>query len=273
LAGVFGGTLTHTEHVATDEGDIWHVQDFTTTQIGLTVARGLRPGLGLELVAGIRQVTSRVRFLTPERQPLVLAQGSIHHRNETLIGGTDGALLLHAARTVMKWSLAGRVGVSLPLGSTVVNPFALGRLGLPHEHIQFGTGTFDPLLGFAAGRRLGRSTLVASVDTRVVVYANRHGYRAGDRFHGSGSLTHPIGSNKWTGTLGVDVIREKSETWAGKRETEGNLGRTDGLVLLSVGRPVGRSGAWNLTAQVPFLTQAVGAQIHCPLIMSVGWSR
>ncbi len=60
MAGVLGGTLTHTEHLATDEGDIWHVQDFTAAQIGLTVARGLRPGLGLELVAGLRK--SRAGF-------------------------------------------------------------------------------------------------------------------------------------------------------------------------------------------------------------------
>jgi hypothetical protein len=272
LAGVLGGTLTHTEHVATDEGDIWHVQDFTTGQIGVTAARGLRPGLGLELVAGFRQVTSRVHFLTPDRLPVVLPHGSIHHRNETLIGSTDAAVLLHAAKKVGTWSLAGRAGVSLPLGSTVVNPFALGRLGLPHEHIQFGTGTFDPLIGLAAGRRFGQFALVASVDSRAVVYANHYGYRAGDRFHGSGSLTHPI-RRGWTATLGVDVIRENSETWDGKRETEGNLGRTDGLVSLSVGRPLGRSGGWTMTAQVPFLTRAVGAQIHYPLILSLGWVR
>ena len=43
--------------------------------------------------------------------------------------------------------------MTLPLGRTVEDPFALGDMGLPHEHSQFGTGTF----GFVAARGLAQS--------------------------------------------------------------------------------------------------------------------
>ena len=50
-------------------------------------------------------------------------------------------LLLHGAKGAGEWTLSARAGTSLPVGRTEPNPSALGREGLPHEHIRFGTGT------------------------------------------------------------------------------------------------------------------------------------
>jgi len=239
--------------------------------LGVTVERGLRPGLGVQLIGGLRQVNTRIHFLTPERQPLTFPEGSIHHRDETLTNSADASVLIHAAMSAGAWSISSRGGLSLPFGSTVENPFALVRQGLAHQHVQFGTGTFDPLLGLAAGRRLGQWTITTNVDTRIVIHTTSKGYRAGDRFHCNATLTTPRRGG-WSGTIGADVLRENSETWNGTREAEGNLGRTDALVSFGVVRPLG-SGALTLSAQVPFLTRAVGAQIHHPVIVSLGWSQ
>ena len=43
-------------------------------------------------------------------------------------------------------SLSLSLGTTLPTGKTEEDPFELGDSGLKHLHIQFGTGTFDPLL-------------------------------------------------------------------------------------------------------------------------------
>jgi len=67
------------------------------------------------------------------------------------------------------------------LGRTEENPFELGRRGLPHQHFQFGTGTWDPILGLGAGRRLGSVNLALTGLFRFVVAESSRGYRAGNR--------------------------------------------------------------------------------------------
>ena len=91
---------------------------------------------------------------------------------------------------------------------------------------------------------------------RKRAYAGRK-LRKPSRASGRGSIPREWSADspdqgRWPATLGVDVIRENGETWDGKRKTEGSLGRTDGLVWLSVGRPFGRSGAWNLPPRCHF---------------------
>jgi hypothetical protein len=113
-------------------------------------------GLGVEAVVALRGVRTRIRFEDVRHQPIVVPNGSIHHRNETLSGPGDPWLLLHRAQVLGAWTLAARGGVSVPLGRTEPNPFDLGRRGLPHQHIQFGTGTWDPLVGVGRAAGSGR---------------------------------------------------------------------------------------------------------------------
>ena len=72
--------------------------------------------------------------------------------------------------------LAG-VGFTLPIGKTEENPIVLGRLGLKHEHIQFGTGTVDPRLLLGWSRAFGRVGVEALADARLPLYENGHGYK------------------------------------------------------------------------------------------------
>jgi hypothetical protein len=135
---------------------IFHEQDLTISEIAFVTEAGLARGLGVEAVVPLRWVRTRIRFEDLEHQPIVVPNGSIHHRNETLSGPGDPWLLLHGARGLGAWTVAARGGISIPLGRTEPNPFELGRRGLPHQHIQFGTGTWDPVVGLAAGRRFGQ---------------------------------------------------------------------------------------------------------------------
>lgn len=150
------GTRVHNEHPAMESAaHYWHVLDVTLSETAAVTSVGVANNLGLELLVPFRTATMRVRFEDEERRPFVPAEGDLHHRNETLAGTGDPWLMLHAARPGGAWTLGARAGVSLPLGDTVANPFDLGRRGLRHQHVQFGTGTWDPLLGLMAGRRLG----------------------------------------------------------------------------------------------------------------------
>jgi hypothetical protein len=171
-----------------------------------------------------------------------------------------------------EWSLAARGGVSIPLGRTEENPFELGRQRVRHQHIQFGTGTWNPLVGMSVGRHVGSTAVFVSGLARLVTTQNEHGYRAGHRYDVSLVADRPLGAS-WRMQGGFDVAREQAERWNGIVEEEGNLGRTDLLASAALVRQVGAAGALTLQVKVPLLTRAQGAQVDYPVIVSLGWSR
>ena len=249
------------------------MQTLTLSEATLTTAVGVARHLGVEAVLPYRHVISRIRFLDADRVPLERPQGDIHHRNETLAGIGDPWLMLHAGAPKGAWTLAARAGVTVPLGRTEPNPFALGDLGLPHQHIQFGTGTWDPIFGVAAGRRFGAVEFTVSGLARLVLAENAHGYQAGHRYYAESTAWRRL-AGAWSGSLGLIAAREQAERWDGRvRTEEGNLGRTDVLVALGVARAMGHAGSVFLTAKVPVLTRSEGAQVHYPVIISVGWGH
>jgi hypothetical protein len=251
---------------------IFHEEDLTISEIAFVTEAGLAHGLGVEAVVPWRWVRTRIRFENLQHQPIEVPNGSIHHRNETLSGPGDPWLLLHGARGVGAWTVAARAGISIPLGRAEPNPFELGRRGLPHEHIQFGTGTWDPVAGVSAGRRFGQVGFVVHALARLVFGTNAHGYQAGDRFYASAALDRRI-AGAWRAIAGLDLAREQTETWDGRIETEGNLGRTDFLASIGVTRPLGRAGGFHVTAKIPLVTRATGAQVRYPVIVALGFSR
>jgi hypothetical protein len=117
--------------------------------------------------------------------------GDIHHRTETLSGVGDGEVGVAFALGA-DW-VAG-AGVSLPFGRTEPDPIDLGRRGIEHQHIQFGSGTFDPRLSLQWSRLLGKLRMSASVDARIPLYENEHGYRAPTSVRWSVGPSLPIGT-------------------------------------------------------------------------------
>jgi hypothetical protein len=254
-----------------DHASIWHVQHFTMTDTAVSVSRGLGGGVGLEYIGFLRHITTRIRFEDLDRQPIVVPEGDIHHRNETLFGAGDPWLMAVAGRRIGAWSTAFRAGVTVPLGRTEENPFDLGRRGLPHQHIQFGTGTWDPLAGVAAARRFGGVTTSVSALARVPLARNDHGYEAGRRLSIATSADRRI-RGPWRAQAGLDYARETAETWDGRIEEEGNLGRSDLLLSAGVLREfAGR--ALVFTLRVPLRTRSNGVQVDYPAIVSLGWAQ
>lgn len=265
------------EHTAEDSalpgGFYWHAQTMTLSQADLTLSTGVARHVGLEAVVPFRHVVNRIRFLDADRRPLDRPQGDIHHRNETLAGIDDPWLMAHIGGPRGAWTLAGRAGVAVPLGRTEPDPFALGDLGLPHQHLQFGTGTWDPVLGAAAGRRFGEVAFTVWTLARFVVAENGHGYQAGHRYYAEATAWRRL-SGPWSGSLGLDLAREQPERWNGVvRTDEGNIGRTDLLASAGLSHRIGGAGSLSLTVRVPLLTRTKGAQVDYPVIVSVGWNR
>lgn len=99
----------------------------------------------------------------------------LHHRTATLRGISD---LMFLARR--RWTrLNVSIGATVPTGATVENPYRLGDEGLEHLHIQFGTGTVDPLFEASYSMPVTeRFTAGASFNARLPIYENRRGFRA-----------------------------------------------------------------------------------------------
>lgn len=166
---------------------------------------------------------------------------NIHHRNETLFGLADPWLLGRASWSSGTFIMTGRGGVGVPLGSIQRDPFARGRAGLPHQHIQFGTGTFYPVLAVDAGYRFGQIGMSAYAQTLLFLTDNKYGYQAGNRYSGGIAGDMEVMTGLHTG-LGVDVLNEQPERWGGVVQQDGNVGRTDvlagGLVSYAFGNVI-----------------------------------
>ena len=149
-----------------------------------------------------------------------------HHRNETYTGLTDANILLgYHAVSLFKESdvLMGSIGTTLPFGKTEEDPWKLGDAGREHLHIQFGTGTFNPIIDLhyrlPVYKELGTN---ASVRVKVPFYENSKTYRA------SRELTYTAGLNyrfrDWlslqAGYLGFS---RSYAYWAGERDINSGL--------------------------------------------------
>lgn len=246
----------------------WHDLKLTFGEVRLGAEYGIRRWLSIDLRWSLRIV--RVVFHLQDeatRAPIAPPYGEeLHHRTETIVGLTDPWLSLRASPRLGPWSFAFRAGLTLPVGSTVANPFRLGRQGHRHQHLQLGSGTVDPIVGVDVRRQLGHFALSPWLLARVPLYANRHGFRAGSQLLAGVQLGSDLWLSRWWFQLGVLAYHEQPERWSGITETEGNLGRTDLLIETSVSWRF--AGKWSVTlsARLPVYSRVVGAQLTTPVL-------
>jgi len=247
-----------------------HDQTLVINETRLTAEYGLTEGMSLSLMLPFRVVSTSVRYVA-DREALTLVHENIHHRDQTLTGFGDPWLLARLSWARPTWTFDLRFGVSLPLGRTEDDPFALGDLGLPHEHVQLGTGTVNPIVGAEAARVFERWRLGGWLVAVPILYANDHGYRAGDRLAAGLLASTGFGLERWQFQVGAEMSGELPERWHGLiHAEEGNAGRLD--VLLSTGATVKVSDSvWLLAAvRVPVYTYAGGGQLSYPLLGTLG---
>lgn len=148
------------------------------THSDVTVDRGLTTNTQLSLRLPYDVKEMRVKYTMLDGQPFIPPYGDIHHRNETLRGVSDASLTL--AWTPRTDFLFG-AGTTLPIGHTVADPVALGKLGLKHEHIQFGSGTFQPIVS-AQWNRGGKVPFFFRLEDRLSLFESGGGYRPPNTF-------------------------------------------------------------------------------------------
>lgn len=256
-----------------DEGatTYWHVQNLWVSEVEGTLLRGLSPSLAAQLTVPLRSVRDRIEYEDLARAPFAPLSPELHHRNETLTRLADVRVGLQWARLAPPWTFTASGGMSVPTGRTESNPFALGRLGVPHQHIQFGTGTVDPYATAVASRRAGAWSVTGSASARLSLVDNSLGHRAGNRFGATLSAARAV-AGVWGVRAGVEFAREQAENWDGLVEEEGNLGRTDLFASFAGSRKLG-FGTLGATVRVPLSSEVSGAQMDLPLVLQLSLSR
>jgi hypothetical protein len=154
-----------------------HHEEIAWLRVDPHVAVGVGGGYRAEVSVPFDLRGVSVAYTTLDGESLVEAPGGgIHHRDETLAGFGDGRAVIGRDTAIDAWTLGAAVGVTLPIGATVPDPFELTELGLPHEHLMGGSGTWDPVISVHGGRTVGHWVLLANAGARLPVYANRAGY-------------------------------------------------------------------------------------------------
>ena len=262
------------EVVGVGPSTVVHDQRIGLGELRIAAELGVAEDVGVSLSLPVRVVDTSIRYLDGGGQEVEIAADDIHHRNETLVGLVDPWLLAHWHRAAGGLSIDLRGGLSVPLGRTEEDPFALGDAGMRHQHIQFGTGTFNPVVGVEVDRAVGPLAVRAFALTQQVLYENGKGYRAGDRYSGGLGVLSPLGTRHWRFELAGEVQGETAEEWNGVRhEDDGNRGRVDVLAAAAIGRALGGGFDAFAGVKVPVYTHVVGGQLEYPIVIELGVSR
>jgi hypothetical protein len=249
-----------------------HDQNLYPGELRAVVERGFTASWGVEAQLPFRLVYTTIRYTTPQGDPYTPLDPGVHHRNETVAGVGDVWLLGRYLQTLGETQVTARAGVSLPLGKTEENPFALGDVGLRHQHIQLGTGTFDPVLGLDVARLFGRIQVGAYGLAHLALYENSKGFQSGNRFYGGLNGGLKLFGNL-SGALGPDFVHERPERWGGEVRQDGNLGRTEVLANLTLTQKTGEM-LMTLVVRVPFYRHIVmgdeaPGRLSSPILVSL----
>lgn len=235
---------------------------------------GITRRFAASLMVPVRIVGASIRYLDMSGSEVELVNDGIHHRNETVTGIADPMMLGSTFLGVGGWRLTARAGLTIPLGRTEENPFTLGDMGLRHQHIQLGTGTFNPVVAAEAARSWGDWRFGAFALSQQVVYENSKSYHAGDRYVAGVALRRRL-NKRWSVRGSIDALAETAERWDGIKHTDdGNQGRFDVIVGAGASWAATSSLGIDFALKIPAITHAVGGQLDMPALIEVGasWS-
>lgn len=164
--------------------------------------------------------------ITPAERKAILRNRNNHHRNETYTGPRDTDVLVgyHAQGLLTENDfLIGRIGTTIPFGKTEEDPWKLGDAGLEHLHIQFGTGTFDPIADLHY-----RLPVYKGLETNANIRCKLPFYENGKTYRGSKEFTYTAGLNyRFNDWLSLQTrylgFYQAYAYWAGERDINTGL--------------------------------------------------
>jgi len=274
-------TAVHAEHEAhyVFEPDIgYHIIDMRLLDLNLTAQYQLNSWVGVELVAPYRLVEVDASFLGNDMEPISDSASDIHHRDEVIQGFADlqfvGTAQIPSLVEPLNTHLSLQVGFSIPTAQTQPNPFTLGEVGLRHQHIFFGTGTYDPIGGLAFRTIFPDFDLIGWTRTKASLTENKHGYQGPTISSGALGIKTGFGLEKWSFILQQEVQHETPAKWKqadGSIENARNSGKTDLIATAGVFWSISDTMNAYALAKVPYWTQVEGGQMDIPGYASIGF--
>lgn len=256
-----------------------HTHELTSVPIELRISTqwSVTRKFGLEAELPFRAVVQRADYQTADGDPYTPVDAGVHHRDEVVLGLADAQLRARALVVLDRWWLTLRAGTSLPIGSTVEDPFELGDRGETHQHVQLGTGTFDPSIGGDLTRGWTGAQWSVYGSGQFSLYENRHGFRAGPR----GQLGTMLGWKARPGLLPYATLEgafQGAEKWNGEIRQDGLLGRRELRAGLGL-RWLPGTTALDFAVRVPVYRQLVEGEeepgeLRAPVSVSLsaGWT-
>jgi hypothetical protein len=209
----------------------WHYVSEVIAETSLDARLAITSAFAVETRWALRVVDENPTYAELDGTPKSVP-GEIHHHDETLVDVTDPWLLGVLAGGFEGFNAVGRLGLSLPVGRTEPDPYALGRAGKSHEHIQAGTGTVVPIVGFDFAYTFARSsvapfTLGLQGMGLFNLYANGEGYQAATRLEAGIHASVSLLDRRLTPGVTLDLSHDSEEFWGGAIGGEGSMIRTE----------------------------------------------
>jgi len=235
--------------------------DVTRLEIGAQYAVDDDWDLWLRVPYDIKERRASISLIdpaTPSEQADMQRNLELHHGTDTLHGFGDANILVaHSLSGLFAAEDLATVafGASVPTGRTEDDPFVAGAEGRSHEHIQFGNGTFDPLLELYYSNRLSSrfgGTLFGFA--RVPLYKNDHDYRGAPEVTVGGLISYTTTS--WlTLRAGLSGFYQGYAYWDGARDI--NTGLLTSAALIGGELSVGSGVFVSLNVTVPMSQQTL----------------
>jgi hypothetical protein len=246
-----------------------HVKLFLS-ETSFDASYGVASWLALDTRFGFRVVDTTPRYFELDGSPKRV-DDDIHHHDETLVGLTDPWLVARLSAVTGKLAASSRLGLSLPLGRTVDDPYVLGEKGLSHEHTQFGTGTFVPIVGGGLVWNDPRYELSLSALGMFSLYENGKGFRAPSRYFVFSRMTLPIVDGTLRPYATVELAHEGRERWHGSDGLESFV-RNDLLAGVGLGYRFAPPWEASLGLRLRVASLGGGATFEYPGIVLFGLS-
>lgn len=179
-----------------------------------------------EIRSQVAKIPDIESFEDPDERAMILRNQDIHHRNATYRGISDTDLLLGYSMHGLVGQndmLTAKFGTTIPTGKTEDDPWILGDMGKEHLHIQFGTGTFNPIGDLRYSFPVyGGLRANASIRGKFPFYENSKSYR------GSWDVTYTGGLNyRLTNWLSLQTsylgLYQSYAYWAGEKDINTGL--------------------------------------------------
>lgn len=215
--------------------------------------------------------------LSEEDKAAAIRSGSAHHRTDTYEGFSDLEVSVGWRKTsflleglVFRFSL----GVTIPVGDTEDDPLAAGDAGLEHLHVQFGNGTFDPLVDFYFGLPLNERLAVSLFGRgRFPLYENDQGYLGSPEGTLAPRITW-LPHKRLSFSAGITGSYYGYSEWSNRRDP--NSGQFGLNASLGVGVKVTDQLIASFNAQLPLYTKTFSGEDSLDpaptLSLSAGWT-